>query len=165
MALTLTETFHFSFAYSAKAFRAASWMNFDTGVMRFSSLSIGAGVWARTALTATIATRRARADSFIRRVIDRSSCRPGAGAFDRSLPRRVPLGPLVPRHRRRERALDRMALGHRVERAPEAGAEPGEIGGAETGRLDDGRPVHRRIEHVGLELAEEVVGDGAAIHA
>src|SRR6266446_5013800 len=165
IALTFTATFHFSFAYSAKAFRAASWMNFDTGVMRFSSLSIGAGVCARTPLPPAIATRRARADSIIRRVIDCSLGRPGAGAFDRSLPRLVPRGPLVLRHRRRERALDRMALGHRVERAPEADAEPGEIGGAETGRLDDGRPVHRRIEHVGLELAEEVVGDGAAIHA
>jgi len=43
MALTLTVTFHFSFAYSAKALSAASWMNFDTGVIRLSSLSIGAG--------------------------------------------------------------------------------------------------------------------------
>ncbi len=67
MALTLTETFHFSFAYSAKALRAASWMNFDTGVMRLSSFSIGAGpcaeLWAgtigassaaRTAMTRTM---------------------------------------------------------------------------------------------------------------
>src|SRR5438270_1657086 len=91
--------------------------------------------------------------------------RPASGAFDRSLPLLVPLGPLGHRHRRQEGALDRVALGQRVERAPEADAEPGEVGGAETGRLDDGRPVHRRIEHVGLELAEEVVGDGAAIHA
>jgi len=37
-----------------------------------------------------------------------------------------------PRHRRRERALEpQWVLGQRVERAPEAGAEPGEIGGAE----------------------------------
>jgi len=42
MALTLTVTFHFSFAYSAKALSAASWMNLDTGVISTSSLSMGA---------------------------------------------------------------------------------------------------------------------------
>src|SRR5467141_2817185 len=69
IAFTFTATFHFSFAYSANAFSAASWMNFDTGVMRCSSLSIGAGVWARTPLAAAIATRRARADNIIRRIM------------------------------------------------------------------------------------------------
>jgi hypothetical protein len=37
IALVLTVTFHFSFAYSANAFRAASWMNFETGVISVSS--------------------------------------------------------------------------------------------------------------------------------
>src|SRR3989475_6363232 len=81
--------------------------------------------------------------------------RPSARPLDRALPGVVPLRPLAGRHRGRERALDRVALGHRVERPPPPGAEAGEIGGAEARRLDDHGPVRRRADPVGLELAEE----------
>src|SRR5881628_3426155 len=164
IALTLTVTFHFSFAYSANALSAASWMNFDTGVIRASSPSIGACAQAVPRAPATSSTASARiATCLIDRLL---SCR---GPPFRSLHRPPP--PVATRRARRriergrEPALQRPPPAHLVERAPHAGAQPGQVGGAQPGRLDDARPQHGDARDVGLELAQEVVDRGAAVHA
>jgi len=69
IALTLTVTFHFSLAYSANAFSAASWMNFETGVISASSPSIG-GVCA-AAGPDQLADNRAASARIANRVIAR----------------------------------------------------------------------------------------------
>src|SRR5512145_1826373 len=66
MALVLTVTFHVSFAYSANALSAASWMNFETGVISVSSPSIGACAAAGAASPSTIAA----STSSVRRRMD-----------------------------------------------------------------------------------------------
>ncbi len=46
---------------------------------------------------------------------------------------------------------------------PEAGRDPGQVGGAERGRLGDLGHDHGHAQHVGLELHQPGVGDGAAV--
>src|SRR5688572_28247736 len=131
-------------------------MNFETGVISVSSPSIGA--WAEAPPAVSVTTSRARA-SIPSRVIDVllgvRSGRPAAGPLDGAPPAGVALRARRGVRRGLERPLDRVAGRHRVERAPEAGAEPGQVRGAERRRLDHRRPDDGRVQYVRLELAEE----------
>ena len=64
---------------------------------------------------------------------------------------------------RLEAPLQPPGRGHRLERAVDAGGEPGEIGRAQGRGLDHRRPLHRPVEHVGQELAQPVVDHHAAV--
>ena len=48
---------------------------------------------------------------------------------------------------------------------PKTHGEPGEVGGAERGRLGDARADDRHAEEIGLELHERTVDGGAAVDA
>src|SRR5258706_1169197 len=135
--LVLTVTFHFSLAYLANALSAPSKTNFDTGVMRTSSSSIDA--WAATMAGRPEATRSITA-SRAKRVMSFLLFE-AAGTLDGAAPARVFAVALARLHRRRERALDARALRDGVERAPDAGAEPGQAGRPQRRRLDHARAV------------------------
>src|SRR3989442_8958783 len=159
-------------------------MNFDTGVISTSSLSIGAWASAAPEARATRTMTRTVSAIFLMSrslgvVINPTSALntgPGAGpralsfrpafrALDGATPPMVACraGGLV--HRRRERALDGHALGNHVERAPHPRSQAGQIGGAERGRLDHRRPQHRDVHDVRLKLTEKVVRHRPAVHA
>src|SRR4051812_28936607 len=167
MALTFTVTAHFSLAYSAKAFSAASWMNFETGVISVSSPSTGACAEAPAAVSA--ATSRTSMNIPSRFINDLlleykvRSGRPAPGALDRATPARVAVGARRHVRGRRETTLDRATGRDGVERSPEPTADARQVRGPERRRLDDGRALHRRVEHVGLELTQKVVGRRAAV--
>ena len=116
----------------------------------------------------------------------------GAGGPAVAVPTPVPARPVTPAARRRRRrgpaarALERPApvgeqrlalvlahprlvagrlaphLAHLLA-APAPGRDPGQVGGAERGRLGDLGHDHRGAEHVGLELHQPAVGDRAAV--
>src|SRR5882724_5175258 len=138
-------------------------MNFDTGVISASSLSIGA--CPSTGPGAPPVARMIAATNMMSRFIDHllSRDRPPFGLLHRSTPA------IVPRHPRRfvqsrlEAPLEGPAPSDVVGRAPDAGAQSGQVRGAERGRLDDARPQHRHVQDIGLELAEEVIGGGAPV--
>src|SRR5262245_31571763 len=138
-------------------------MNFDTGVISASSLSIGAcpsaGPGAPPAAS-TIATISVMS-RFIYRLL--SGDQPSFGLLYRAPPAIVPRRPRRFVQSRLEAPLEGPALAHRVGRAPDSAAQPGQVRGAERGRLDDARPQHRDVQKIGLELTEEVVGGRAAI--
>src|SRR5688572_31526697 len=140
-------------------------MNFETGVISVSSPSMGACAEAPPVTSAATSRASARIPS---RFIDlllggMRSRRPAPRALDGATPAGVALGAGHGIHGRREAAVDCVTLGDGVERAPQAAAEAGQVGGAERRRLDDGRTRHGGVEHVGLELAQEVVGSGTAV--
>src|SRR5712691_7739327 len=171
IALTFTTTLKRSFAYSAKAFRAASWMNFETGVISVSSPSMGA--WAAaipTALSAIAIASRTVPNRRIHRLL--IYVRPGplrlspvSRSLDRAAPAFVTTTARGGIHRGFERSLDARPRGQRIERAPEAGAHAGQIRRAQPRRLRHRRSHHGDVENIRLELAEEVVRGGAAIDA
>src|SRR5688572_12184119 len=66
---------------------------------------------------------------------------------------------------RLEAALGLPVLGKGFARFPQVHREAGKVGGAKGRRLENSRPHHRRAEQIGLELHEQVVRRGAAIHA
>src|ERR1700704_4765391 len=124
-------------------------MNFETGVISASSLSIGACAEAPPAAPVSNRTASARTPS---RLIVLSSlrltARPAAGALHRPPPR-LDLGlARGSTERRREAPLERPATGEVVERAPQAGAEAREVRGTQRRRLDHGGPQHGDIDHV-----------------
>src|SRR6266446_2220065 len=132
MALTLTETFHFSFAYSAKALRAASWMNFDTGVMRLSSFSIGAGPWAELragTISASSAARTAMTRTMNASLEYRLRFDPAAGPLDGPAPACIARRASFCVRRRRKAALEAPAA-REVSRLPQPGAHSREERGA-----------------------------------
>ena len=63
-----------------------------------------------------------------------------------------------------EAAVELPGLAEVVGRGPDAGAEPGEEGRAQRRRLHDPRTLDRHPDLVGLELAQQVVGAGTAVH-
>ena len=80
-------------------------------------------------------------------------------------PARPPRRALVGAHARLEPAIDLPRLGELRGRFPEADRQAGQERGAEGGGLDDLGPDDRHAEDVGLELHQQVVGRGAAVHA
>src|SRR5262249_12116158 len=90
---------------------------------------------------------------------------PSAGPLHRPLPASAER--LAPRRLggRRERPIHGPEGPHRLRPRPETHPEPSQVRGSEGGRLADPRPEDRAVEEVGLELTEEVVLGGAAVHA
>src|SRR5512132_3650520 len=133
-------------------------MNFDTGVINASSLSIGACPTAGPGAppVASMVATTSVMNRFIYRLLSRDQ--PPFGLLHRSPPA------IVPRRPRRfvqswlEAPLEGPAPPDVVGRAPDAGPQSGQVRGAEGGRLDDARPQHRHVQDIGLELTEEVVG-------
>src|SRR5262249_17913142 len=138
-------------------------MNFDTGVISASSLSIGA--WPNAGPGAPPIARMIATTSVMNRFIYRllSVDEPSFGLLHRSPPAIVPRRPhqFVPS--RLEAPLEGPAPAHLLSRAPDTGPESGQVCGAARGRLDDAPPQHRHAQEIGLELAEEVVRSGAAV--
>src|SRR5258707_14260101 len=118
-------------------------MNLDTGVMRTSSLSIGA--WARAGVIDAPSATAIAVTSHTVRFMESSSCLrlgPGAGTFDGVAPARVPLLARGRRHRGSESPRE-LPSAIELRGLPDPGAHTGEIGGAHTRRLD-----HRGTKHV-----------------
>src|SRR5690242_5234790 len=105
-------------------------MNFETGVISASSLSIG-GVCAAT-VPNTPATISAASISIANRLIARllSGQHPRPGSLDRASPAIVSRRPRGFVESRLEPPLERPAPVDVVERAPHARAEPRQVGGA-----------------------------------
>src|SRR5688572_24980269 len=108
-------------------------MNFETGVIRVSSPSMGACAEAPPVTSAATSRASARIPSrFIDLLLrDVRSRRPAPRALHGAPPAGVALGARRGIHGRREVSVDGVALGDRVERAPEAAAEAGQIRSAE----------------------------------
>ena len=62
-----------------------------------------------------------------------------------------------------EAPLQAPGCGDLVQRAVDAGGEPGEVGGTQGRGLDHRRPLDRAVQHVGQELAQPVVDHHAAV--
>src|SRR5882672_6509797 len=109
-------------------------MNFETGVISASSPSIGACAPAFPHAPATSSTASARiATWFIDRLL---SCRqPPFRSLHRPPPAVAARGPRWFVERGRESPFERPPPADLVERAPHAGAQPRQIGGAKAGRL------------------------------
>ena len=67
------------------------------------------------------------------------------------------------RHRRLEAAVQAPGRGDLLQRAVDAGGEPGEVGRTQCRGLHHRRPLDRTVKHVGQELAQPVVDDHAAV--
>src|SRR5262249_7813919 len=138
-------------------------MNLETGVIRTSSLSIGA--WARAEPVGAPSTSAIAVTSQIARFIGSSSCvvsHASAGPLDGMAPARVPFLARGRGHGRSESPLELPTAGE-LRRLPDPGPHAGEVGGAETSGLDHRGPKHVRVQDVGLELAQEVIGRRAAV--
>src|SRR5260370_9530110 len=117
-------------------------MNFDTGVISASSLSIGGSPEAPAARATSTAVRARTPSRLIVISSLRVVARPPAGPLDGPPP---PLDPCPARarvERRREAPLERPAARELVERAPQPGAEAREVRGAHRRR-----PHHPRSQH------------------
>src|SRR5262245_54662911 len=138
-------------------------MNLETGVIRTSSLSIGA--WARTGSVDAPSASTIAATSHSVRFIGSSSClvsHPSAGTLDGVAPARVPFLAGGCRHGRSESPLELPTAGE-LRRLPDTGPYTREIGCAETGGLDHRGTKHVGIENVSLELTEEIIGRRATV--
>src|SRR5476651_2644308 len=112
---------------------------------------------ATTAATSCARSRKPRADSGL--------ARPIACALDRALPFAEPRLRGLARKSGVESALARPERGDLALVLPEPDREPGEIGGAERGRLGDARAHDGHAEEIRLHLHEEVARRGAPVHA
>src|SRR5260370_17982109 len=128
-------------------------MNFDTGVISASSLSIGGSPEAPAARATSTAVRARTPSRLIVISSLRVVARPPAGPLDGPPP---PLDPGPARARvehRREAPLERPAARELVERAPQAGAEAPPGPAAPRRPLDHPRTQHRSAHHVRPALA------------
>src|SRR5262245_12241034 len=138
-------------------------MNLETGVIRTSSLSIGA--WARAEPVEAASASPIAVTTHIARFIGSSSClasHPSAGTLDGVAPARVPFLARGRRHGRSESPLELPTAGELC-RLPDPGPHAGEIRGAEAGGLDHRGPKHIGVQNVGLELAQKIIGRGATV--
>src|SRR5512145_773678 len=111
-------------------------MNFDTGVINASSLSIGACPRAGTAVPppASSAATAKITNRFIGPLL--SEGQPAPGLVHRPPPPIVPRRPRPLVHSRLEPPLEAPTPADLVQRSPDPGAQPRQVGGAERRGLD-----------------------------